>query len=193
MFMNNKRSINSNPAFVYLASAVFIGLIGLASGVGSSAQAQSRPPIESGASGGANPGDTGGGGYNPGQGSGGGGGYNPGSGGGGGYNPGSGGGSGYNPGNSGGGGYNPGYNDRVFIVVFRDSGFRGTSIRFDGEINNLHYSGLNDEISSMRVSGTWEACTDANFRGRCRTFRNSVRDLRNTGMNDQISSLRPLR
>ena len=159
---------------------------------------QSRPPISSGASGGANPGgdgynpgQSGGSGYNPGQS--GGSGYNPGQSGGSGYNPGQSGGSGYNPGQSGGSGYNPGRNGRHNAIVFRDSNYRGNSVRFDGEIANLRDSGLNDEISSMRLQGAWLACTDAYFRGRCEVFRNSVRDLRQFGMNDQISSLRPLR
>ncbi len=188
------------PVFIRVSMVLAVGSIGLVSGLGSRAEAQSRPPISSGASGGANPGNASGGGfnpgnnsgsgYNPGQGSGSG--YNPGNTSGSGYNPGQNSGGGYNPGNSGGSGYNPGGYNRNFAIVFRDSGFRGASVRLDGEIDNLHHTGLNDEISSMRVRGTWLACTDAGFRGRCRTFRNSVRDLRDHGMNDRISSLRPV-
>jgi hypothetical protein len=209
--MKNIYLAEGRPVFVCFSMAVAVGLIGLASGLGSRAEAQSRPPISSGASGGANPGNTGSGSYNPGSNSGsgynpgntGGGGFNPGSNSGSGYNPGNTGGSGYNPGSNSGGGYNPGNNNGSgynpgnyngnFVIAYRDSGFRGASVRFDGEIANLHHTGLNDEISSMRFRGTWLACADADFRGRCRTFRNSVRDLRDSGMNDQISSLRPVR
>lgn len=167
------------PAAVLAVSAftLSISFATLASAAETLEQPQSRPPTSSGASGGANPGGSG---------------SNPGSGGSGsGSNPGSGGGSGYNPGY--GGGYNPGANSRHQAVVFRDSNYRGSSIRFDGEIANLDRSGFNDEISSMRLRGTWLGCTDAYFQGRCTVLRNDVRDLQGIRMNDQISSLRPIR
>jgi hypothetical protein len=184
--------------------ALSISFATLSSAAEAPAEPQSRPPISSGASGGANPGggsgynpggggsgqNSGGGGYNPGSG---GGGYNPGNNSGGGYNPGNNGGSGYNPGN--GGGYNPGYgggNRGAFVIAYRDHNYRGRSIRFDGEVVNLDHTGFNDEISSMQFRGQWQACTDAYFRGRCMVFRNNIRDLRDSGMNDRISSLRPI-
>lgn len=157
------------------------------------ASAQSRPPISSGASGGANPGASGGG-YNPGNNNSGGS-YNPGSNsGGGGYNPGANsGGSGYNPGNnSGGSGYNPGGYNRHSVTGFIDSRYRGRSISFNGEMPNLDDSGLNDRISSLRVRGTWLVCEDAYFRGRCVTVEDDIRDLARLGMNDRISSMRPI-
>lgn len=193
-----------------LSMALAVGVIGLVCSLASPAEAQSRPPVQSGASGGANPGKTdekdgrpdqnGGSGYNPG--SSGGSGYNPGNSGGSGYNPGQSSGSGYNPGNTGGsgynpgqngGGYNPGYNNRNFVTVYRDPRFRGRSVRFDGGIDNLKDSGMNDEISSMRVTGSWLACSDPYFRGKCETFDADVSKLKDFGMNDNISSLRPLR
>jgi hypothetical protein len=176
--------------------ALSISFATLSSAAETAVERQSRPPINSGASGGANPG--GGSGYNPGGGgsgqNSGGGGYNPGNNSGGGYNPGNNGGSGYNPGN-GGSGYNPGYgggNRGVFVIAYRDHNYRGRSIRFDGEVVNLDNTGFNDEISSMQFRGQWQACTDAYFRGRCMVFRNNIRDLRDSGMNDRISSLRPI-
>ena len=39
------------------------------------------------------------------------------------------------------------------VIVFRDSGFRGASARFDGDINNLKRRGWNDTISSIRIEG----------------------------------------
>ena len=193
--MNIEKSyIRFSTVAVVATFALSVGVSTPSSAAGFPPEPQSRPPVNSGASGGSNPGNSGGqGGFNPGN-SGGQGGYNPGnSGGQGGYNPGQNGGSGYNPGQSGGSGYNPGGNRRYNATVFRDSNYRGSSVRFDGEIANLHDSGLNDEISSMRLQGAWLACTDAYFRGRCEVYRNSVRDLRQSGMNDRISSLRPLR
>jgi hypothetical protein len=39
------------------------------------------------------------------------------------------------------------------VVVFRDSGFRGRSAQFNGNINNLKNRGWNDTISSIRIEG----------------------------------------
>ncbi|WP_439473188.1 beta/gamma crystallin-related protein [Brevundimonas sp.] len=104
--------------------------------------------------------------------------------------PGGGGGGGWGGGN-GGGGWNGG---RASITVYRDADYRGSQYTFREGIPNLARSGMNDEISSMRVTeGEWEACTDANYRGECRTFRDDVRNLGNHNFNDRISSLRPVR
>lgn len=100
------------------------------------------------------------------------------------------GGGGWGGGNGGGGGWNGG---RTSITVYQNSEFRGTSYTFREAIPNLGRSGLNDEISSLRVEGQWEACTDANYRGECRIFDGAIRNLANQGFNDRISSLRPVR
>lgn len=92
----------------------------------------------------------------------------------------------------GGGGPGGGWG-RQSITVYQDSNFRGASQRFDGEIANLGNSGLNDQISSMELRGSWEVCTDAYFRGRCQTFTSDIRNLSGVAMNDRISSLRPVR
>ncbi len=79
------------------------------------------------------------------------------------------------------------------ITVYRDSQFRGASQTFDGAISNLRNYGMNDAISSIRVSrGTWEVCEHADFRGRCETVRGDVRDLARLNFNDKISSIRPV-
>ena len=104
-------------------------------------------------------------------------------------------GGGWGGGNGGGwgGGNGGGWGGRASITVYRDADYRGASFTFREGIPNLARSGMNDEISSMRVSeGEWEACTDANYRGECRTFRDDVRNLGNHGFNDRISSLRPV-
>ena len=90
------------------------------------------------------------------------------------------------PGNGGGG--------RASITVYRDANYRGESMSFREEISNLRNSGMNDAISSIRLSrGAWEVCEDAYFRGRCEVVSGDIRNLANTGMNDRISSLRPAR
>ena len=92
-----------------------------------------------------------------------------------------------------GGGNGGGWGNRASITVYRDSNYRGASQTFEGEVRDLSRSGMNDQISSMRFRGTWEACTDAYFRGNCRTFTGDVANLQQYGMNDRISSLRPVR
>lgn len=80
------------------------------------------------------------------------------------------------------------------ITVYRDADYRGQSLSFREETPNLRAVGLNDAISSIRLSrGAWEVCEDANYRGRCEIVRGDIRDLRSTGLNDRISSLRPAR
>lgn len=102
-------------------------------------------------------------------------------------------GGGHGNGGGWGGGNGGGWGDRASITVYRDSNYRGASQTFDGEVRDLSRVGMNDQISSMRFRGEWEACTDANFRGYCQRFTGDVRNLSNYGINDRISSLRPVR
>jgi hypothetical protein len=97
-------------------------------------------------------------------------------------------------GNGGGGwgGGNGGGWGRSSITVYENSNFRGASREFTGEDRNLGRTPFNDRISSVRVQGRWEVCTDAEFRGRCRIVEGEIRNL-NGGFNDSISSMRPVR
>jgi hypothetical protein len=97
-------------------------------------------------------------------------------------------------GNGGGGwgGGNGGGWGRSSITVYENSNFRGASREFIGEDRNLGRTPFNDRISSVRVQGRWEVCTDAEFRGRCRIVEGDIRNL-NGGFNDSISSMRPVR
>lgn len=97
-----------------------------------------------------------------------------------------------NGGGWGDGGNGGGWGGRAEVTVYRDSNFRGASTTFSGDIPNLERSGFNDQISSMRFRGEWEACTDAYFRGSCQRFSDDVRNLDRWGMNDRISSIRPV-
>ena len=94
-------------------------------------------------------------------------------------------GGGWNGGNGGGWG-------RSSITVYENSNFRGASREFTGEDRNLGRTPFNDRISSVRVQGRWEVCTDAEFRGRCRIVEGEIRNL-SGGFNDSISSMRPVR
>ena len=99
-----------------------------------------------------------------------------------------GGGGGWDDDRGGGGGWGR----RSEITVYRDSGFRGASTTFTGEMPNLDRTGFNDQISSMRFRGEWEVCTDAYFRGSCQRFDGDVSNLSRWGLNDRISSMRPV-
>ncbi|WP_428149480.1 beta/gamma crystallin-related protein [Brevundimonas sp.] len=101
-------------------------------------------------------------------------------------------GGGWGNGGNNGGGWG-GNNGRSGITVYADSNYRGYSQTFRSEVPNLNSSGLNDQISSIELSGAWEVCTDAYYRGQCQIVTNSVRNLGNTGYNDRISSMRPAR
>lgn len=93
-------------------------------------------------------------------------------------------------GGTGWGGGNGGWG-RSSIVVYENSNFRGASREFTSEDRNLGRTPFNDRISSVRVQGRWEVCTDAEFRGRCRIVEGDIRNLIG-GFNDSISSLRPV-
>lgn len=89
----------------------------------------------------------------------------------------------------------PGY-DRFSITIYDRPGYRGRSMRVDGDMPNLDRTGFNDRVASIRLSrrsGPWLACEDANFRGRCVTISGDTKDLGRLGMLNSVSSLRPLR
>lgn len=94
------------------------------------------------------------------------------------------------PGGGRGGGWGSG---RQSITVFTAAGYGGESRSFRGEVTNLEGTRLNDQISSLRVQGAWEACEHAYFRGHCEVFEGDVSNLNRTALNDRISSLRPVR
>lgn len=81
------------------------------------------------------------------------------------------------------------------ITVFVDADFRGRSLTFDSDVPDVSRFGLNDRISSLRVSRgeLWEACEHINYGGRCTAFSGSESDLRRDRWNDTISSLRRAR
>ncbi|WP_395945096.1 beta/gamma crystallin-related protein [Brevundimonas sp.] len=100
------------------------------------------------------------------------------------------------PGNGGGwgggnGGGNGGGWGRSSITVYTDSNYRGASRVFTSEDRNLGNTPFNDRISSIRVQGRWEVCTNAQFGGRCRIIDGDQRNL-GGGFNDSISSVRPV-
>jgi len=95
-------------------------------------------------------------------------------------------------GGNGGGGGGGGWGN-ASITVFVDVLYRGGSDTFTREVPDLRSSGMNDRISSMRLRGAWEVCTDSWFRGRCEIIREDTWNLEQRQLNDTISSMRPVR
>lgn len=81
--------------------------------------------------------------------------------------------------------------ERGEAVIYAHPDFYGDAIVIRGAEPNLKEIGLNDRVSSIEVSGSWEICTDPNFRGRCTIINGSVTRLSDLRMNDNITSLRP--
>ncbi len=80
----------------------------------------------------------------------------------------------------------------VGILVFEDAEYRGPNATFRQDVTDLRSFGLNDRISSLRVSPreTWEVCEHSGYRGRCQVFYGDEPDLRSRGWSDIISSMR---
>ena len=81
----------------------------------------------------------------------------------------------------------------VSVTLYADQNFRGYSRTYTTAQSNLTASGLNRQISSMRLTGGWQACSEANYRGQCQSFAGQVSNLNDVGFDNVILSLRPLR
>jgi hypothetical protein len=98
-----------------------------------------------------------------------------------------------------GGGPGPGYGGGrppprgPSITVYEDSEFRGRQQTFTGEVPNLAPTPFNDRITSFRVQGVWQVCTNANYGGQCFVYDSDESNVSTNRINDQISSLRPMR
>jgi hypothetical protein len=79
------------------------------------------------------------------------------------------------------------------LIVYGDSGYRGSAQVFRGAVVDLKQHGFNDTISSVRIGGgAWLLCGDSHFRGRCEVFNRSVPDFDRFEFDNQVSSLRPV-
>jgi hypothetical protein len=79
------------------------------------------------------------------------------------------------------------------ITVYLNRSFSGASRTYTAATPSLFATMFNDQISSMRVTGGWMACTEPDYRGQCQSFTGTVTDLSQVGMDNVISSMRPLR
>lgn len=102
------------------------------------------------------------------------------------YGDGSGSGGGY--GGSGGYGGGP-----TGLIVYENPDYRGMRLEVADTIPDLAYSGLDDQITSVRVlRGSWQLCTGRDFTGQCWTLDADNPNLKALGANDKISSIRRL-
>ena len=83
----------------------------------------------------------------------------------------------------------------IGIRVFEDIAYGGLNATFRRDTPDLRSSGLDKQISSLRVAPgeIWEVCEGRSYTGRCRVFSGNEPDLRKRGWNDVISSLRRVR
>lgn len=81
----------------------------------------------------------------------------------------------------------------VSITVYSSPNFRGQSQTFTTAQSSFFATTWSHQISSMRMTGGWMACTEQNYRGRCQSFAGQVSNLRDVDMDDVIMSLRPMR
>ncbi|MDP1557024.1 MAG: beta/gamma crystallin-related protein [Hyphomonas sp.] len=90
------------------------------------------------------------------------------------------------------GGGNSGGNNSPALVLYPEANYGGTGIAVTGALSALgRETNMNDKTSSLKVTGSWEICTDGSFKGRCVTIAQDVPDLKTLKMNNNISSVRP--
>ena len=80
------------------------------------------------------------------------------------------------------------------ITFYEGEGFSGRSFSVTDALPNFQGTGMNDRVSSARVSGgDWQVCSDAQYGGNCTVLRaGQYPSLGTMGMNDRLSSARQL-
>lgn len=98
---------------------------------------------------------------------------------------------------SGGGGYGSGGGygggGPTGLIVYENPDYRGMRLEVSDSIPDLVDSGLDDQITSVRVMrGSWQLCTGRDFNGQCWTIDADNPNLKPLGANDKVSSIRRL-
>lgn len=100
-------------------------------------------------------------------------------------------GGGYGGGGYGGGGYGGG--PPTGLIVYENPDYRGMRLEIGDSIPDLIDSGLDDQITSVRVlRGSWQLCAGRDFNGQCWTLDADTPNLKTLGANDKVSSIRRL-
>lgn len=94
----------------------------------------------------------------------------------------------------GGGGWNGGGNGPVGLIVYENPDYKGSSLQIRGSVPDLYGSGMDEQITSVRVvAGRWELCSAPNFGGDCKVVTTDTPQLKVYNLNDRVSSIRKLR
>ena len=79
------------------------------------------------------------------------------------------------------------------LIVYENPDYRGMRLEVGDSIPDLYESGLDDQITSVRVlRGSWQLCTGRDFNGQCWTVDADTPNLKAIGANDKVSSIRRL-
>ena len=75
------------------------------------------------------------------------------------------------------------------IVLYSDTGLRGTSVELTVDTLNFNTIRFNDKARSVEVKGgVWLLCSDSKLRGRCEYVERTVRNLGHINLSGNISS-----
>ncbi|MFA7261625.1 MAG: beta/gamma crystallin-related protein [Caulobacter sp.] len=79
------------------------------------------------------------------------------------------------------------------LIVYENPDYRGMRLEVGESITDLAASGLDDQITSVRVlRGSWQLCAGRDFNGQCWTIDADTPNLKTLGANDKVSSIRRL-
>ena len=82
-------------------------------------------------------------------------------------------------------------NETAGLIVYENPDYKGARQELCDSSPNLAGSGLDDEITSVRVlKGTWLLCAGRDFNGQCWTVSADTANLKDMGANDKVSSIR---
>jgi Beta/Gamma crystallin len=77
----------------------------------------------------------------------------------------------------------------VAVVLYSETGMRGTAVELTGDQLKLSALAFNDKARSIDVrGGVWLLCSDANLRGRCEYVDRPVSNLGEIGLSGNLSS-----
>ena len=80
------------------------------------------------------------------------------------------------------------------ITLYGQEGLRGRAFTFEGPVENLQGSRMNERASSVTVrDGSWQLCSEAWYRGACVTLGpGDYPSLRTIGLDNRVSSVREI-
>ncbi len=93
-----------------------------------------------------------------------------------------------------GGGWSGGGSGPAGLIVFENPDYRGMRLEIADSVPDLAGSGLDDEITSVRVlRGSWLLCSARDFGGECHTVDADSPNIKTINLNDRVTSIRRLR